>query len=71
MPVFHVDLDTGHNGSLWQPHGGRFVEIAAAWIEWRLKGDSAAGRQFTGEACGLCRTAGLTVRTKNMAGVQP
>lgn len=70
VPVFRVDLDTGHNGTLWQPHGGRFADIASAWLQWRLKGDDDAAQQFAGDGCGLCRTSGLTVRTKNMTGVQ-
>ena len=63
VPVFRVDLDTGHNGTLWQPHGGRFADIASAWLQWRLNGDDDAAQQFAGDGCGLCRTSGLTVRT--------
>jgi hypothetical protein len=71
VPVFRADLDVGHNGTLWQPHGGRFAEAATAWLQWRLKGDAAAGRQFVGSECGLCRTSGWTVRRKDMDALAP
>jgi dienelactone hydrolase len=66
VAVFRADLNVGHNGTLWEPHGGKFAEVATAWLAWRLKGDKKAARQFTGPDCGLCRDSSWTVRTRNM-----
>lgn len=65
VPVFKANLDVGHDGTLWQPHGGAFAEVATAWLKWQLKGDSAAGQMFNGEPCGLCRKPEWKVERKN------
>jgi hypothetical protein len=44
LPVFRVDLDVGHGGTFWEPHGGRIAEIASAWLEWRVPTAAIATR---------------------------
>ena len=66
VPVFKGDLNVGHVGTYSQPNGGWFGEVGAAWLDWRLKGDAAAGRLFDGPRCGLCVDPAWTIEKKNM-----
>jgi dienelactone hydrolase len=66
VPVFKANMDTGHNGTLWQPHGGKFAEIATQWLLWQLKQDKKAAGMFEGTNCGYCRDAELKVEHKNL-----
>ena len=66
VPVFKANLDgVGHDGTLWQPHGGKFAEVATQWLLWRLKHDAKAARTFNGDPCGLCKAAEWKVERKN------
>jgi hypothetical protein len=65
VPVFKANMDTGHNGTYWQPHGGKFAEVATEWLLWQLKGDKKASATFTGEQCGLCKAPEWKVARKN------
>jgi hypothetical protein len=68
VPVFNANLTgVGHNGTLWQPHGGKFAEVATGWLLWQLKGDASAGALFIGPACGLCHDPDWKVKVKNFA----
>ena len=67
IPVFRAyQKGVPHEGTYAQPNGGSFGKVAAAWLDWRLKGEKAAGRMFAGPRCGLCRDASWVVRTKNL-----
>ncbi|WP_220273440.1 alpha/beta hydrolase family protein [Pontibacter diazotrophicus] len=66
VPVFMANMDVGHAGTYSQPHGGEFAKVATAWYQWQLKGDSAAGRLFTGEPAGLSKNPIWRVEKKNM-----
>ena len=59
-------MDVGHNGSYWEPHGGKFAEVATSWLLWQLKRDQKAGAMFTGATCGLCQAAAWKVERKNL-----
>jgi predicted alpha/beta-hydrolase family hydrolase len=54
VPVAIVNLPVGHGGTFNQPNGGSAASITVDWLEWRLRGDVAAGRTFAGENCRLC-----------------
>jgi hypothetical protein len=56
LPAFMGNLDVGHTGTFGQPNGGEYGRVGTAWLDWRLKGDAAAGRWFVGPDCGLCST---------------
>ena len=49
VPVFVANMDVGHGGTYSQPHGGEFARVATAWYKWQLKGDTEAGKMFTGD----------------------
>ena len=55
VPVFVVNMDVGHGGTYGQPHGGEFAKVATAWFKWQLKGDTEAGKMFTGNPAGLSK----------------
>lgn len=55
VPVFLGWLPVGHGGTFSQPNGGDWARIAVNWLDWQLKGDAQAGKQFQGEDCGYCR----------------
>lgn len=66
LPLFKANLDVGHGGTFWQPHGGKFAETATQWLLWQLKGDKKAAAMFIGGDCGLCREAEWKVERKNL-----
>jgi hypothetical protein len=64
--VFKGDLDVGHGGTFFEPHGGKFAEAATQWLLWQLKGDKKAGEMFLGDKCGICMDPEWKVKRKNM-----
>jgi len=44
-----------HIGTCREPNGGELGKIAVALLDWKFKGDMAAGKMFSGKDCGLCR----------------
>ena len=66
VPVFVANMDVGHGGTYSQPHGGEFAKVATAWFKWQLKGDKEAGKMFTGNPCGLSKSAVWNVEKKNL-----
>ena len=56
VPVMAANLgNVGHGGSFLEPNGGAAALVHIAWLDWQLKGDAKAARQFTGADCGLCK----------------
>lgn len=66
VPVFKGSLPVGHFETWHQEHGGAFGQAALAWLDWSLKGDPDAARDFVGPDCRLCRAPGWTVERKNI-----
>jgi dienelactone hydrolase len=66
VPVFLGELPVGHGGTFRQVNGGAFAKVAVAWLNWRLKGDKAAGAMFSGPKCGLCVDPEWKVERKHM-----
>ena len=66
VPLFKANLDVGHMATYAQPNGGAFGKVAGDWLKWQLKGDKAAGAQFTGSQCGLCQDAKWKVERKKI-----
>ena len=62
IPVFGAWQDQmTHLGTYGQKNGGFFGKIAVAWLDWRLKGKTAAAKMFQGASCTLCTGAGWHV----------
>lgn len=66
VPVFMANMDVGHGGTFSQPHGGEFAKVATAWYKWQLKGDSEAGKMFSGDAPLLSKNTHWRMEKKNM-----
>ena len=68
VPVFVGNLlGVGHGGSYWQPNGGKAAAAVVAWLNWQLRGDRSAAKQFEGEDCGLCRDPAWKFQAKSPA----
>lgn len=66
VPAAAANIDKGHGGTYWEPNGGVAAQVVVKWLDWRLRGDAAAGRMFTGPDCGLCRDTAWRLQTKGM-----
>jgi hypothetical protein len=42
------------------------AQIAVDWLDWRLRGDQAAGRTFKGANCRLCLRGDLSIAKKRI-----
>jgi dienelactone hydrolase len=69
VPVFAGNLPVGHGGTFRVANGGDWARVAAAWLDWQLKGDRAARAWFAGPDCRLCTTFGWTVQRKQFSQV--
>jgi hypothetical protein len=58
-------LSVGHGGTFFEPHGGKFAEVATQWLLWQLKGDVKGGAMFVGDKCGLCTAPEWKIERKN------
>lgn len=70
VPVAVANLPVGHEGTFDEPNGGAAARVATAWLEWQLRGDSTAARQFIGPDCGLCGKDGWTLQWRNLPAAQ-
>jgi dienelactone hydrolase len=66
VPVFKANLNVGHGGTYSETGGGRFGEVAVAWLDWRLKGNQDAASYFVGTHCRLCADPLWKVEKKGM-----
>jgi dienelactone hydrolase len=67
VPVFYgVMKEAGHAATYAHVNGGKFGEVGANWLLWRLKGDQKAGAMFDGPDCRLCRDPAWTVVRRGM-----
>jgi hypothetical protein len=55
VPAAVANLPVGHGGTFEEPHGGAAAAVAVHWLDWQMRGDTNAAKQFVGEGCGLCR----------------
>jgi len=64
VPVFFANLPVSHGGTFNLANGGDWGRAGAAWLDWQLKKDPAAGRWFVGADCRLCTSYGWTIVRK-------
>jgi len=48
------------------PNGGEYAAVAVQWLNWQLKKDTDAARNFAGDACRLCADPNWTVSRRNL-----
>jgi dienelactone hydrolase len=65
VPIVMTNFDVGHGGTYGRPHGGEFTPVALAWLDWQLKGDAEAAKQFLDEGSSLRRDSKWSVQLKN------
>lgn len=65
VPVFYANMNVGHGGTFQLANGGDWAKLGVAWLDWQLKHDKAASRQFTGNPCGLCSDPRWTIQRKH------
>ena len=66
VPVFFGSLPVGHGGTFSQPDGGEWARVSARWLNWQLKADADARRDFAGTDCRLCTDTRWTVVQKQL-----
>ena len=66
VPVFFGSLPVGHGGTFSAPDGGDWAKVSARWLDWQLKADADASRDFAGPDCRLCKDTRWTVVQKQM-----
>ena len=71
VPVFFGSLPVGHGGTFSAPDGGDWAKVSARWLDWQLKANADAGRDFTGRDCRLCADARWTVVQKQLPAPPP
>jgi dienelactone hydrolase len=64
VPVAVASHDVGHGGTFHEANGGSAAEVAVKWLEWRLRGDEAAGQWFAGAECVLCGSSEWSYQAK-------
>ena len=67
VPAYAANLPVGHGGTYRQTHGGEFSIAARAWLDWQLKGDTAAARYFQGDKPRLTQREGWTLEQNDVA----
>jgi hypothetical protein len=67
VPVFLASLPVGHGGTFSAPDGGDWARVTTRWLDWQLKRDADAGRDFAGASCRLCTDSRWTVMQKNLS----
>ena len=67
VPVFKANMDTGHNGTYWQPHGGKFAEVATNGFSGNSKATRKRVRCSPGSSVAFAplRSGRLRARTGN------
>ena len=66
VPVFFGSLPVGHGGTFSAPDGGEWARVSARWLDWQLKSDADASRDFAGQDCRLCADTRWTVVQKQL-----
>ncbi|MEO6185679.1 MAG: alpha/beta hydrolase [Steroidobacteraceae bacterium] len=54
LPMFLASLPTVAHGGAYVVPDPEWSRVVVAWLDWQLKGDGRARKQFTGARCGLC-----------------
>jgi dienelactone hydrolase len=66
VPVAFASLPVGHGGTFSQPNGGEWARVSTAWLDWQLKKNADAGKEFAGPKCNLCGDERWEYKQKNL-----
>ena len=64
VPAAVVNINKGHGGTYWEENGGAAARVTVHWLDWQLRGNEQAGKQFSGQGCGLCIDPEWQISTK-------
>ncbi|MXO61231.1 hypothetical protein GRI89_16930 [Altererythrobacter salegens] len=64
-PAMLVNIPTGHGGTYNDANGGKGAAIVVDWLQWHLRGDSAAKADFACPDGKWCRDPDVTIERKN------
>ena len=67
VPVFFGFMAVGHGGTFSQPNGGEWARVTVRWLNWNLKAEADASRDFAGPSCRLCTDPRWTIQQKRLA----
>ena len=59
-------FQNGHLGILTPPFTERINAMTAAWLRFKLMGDTTLAAKFIGADCAYCKDADWTVKQKNL-----
>jgi hypothetical protein len=65
--VFFGFMAVGHGGTFNQPNGGDWARVTVRWLNWNLKSDADASRDFAGPSCRLCADPRWTIQQKRLS----
>lgn len=66
VPIWYGNMNVGH-GATWEAtNGGEFGRVMLGWLQWKLRGDSAAEKMFVGSDCELCKPPSQWTIVKKM-----
>lgn len=54
LPVFLASLPTVAHSGAYEAPDREWSRVVLAWLDWQLKGERKARREFIGQRCGLC-----------------
>ncbi len=66
VPAALISIDVTHQGTFSQPNGGAAAQAVVAWLDWHLRGDTAAAAWFVGPDCVLCTDPAWTIERRNL-----
>jgi hypothetical protein len=66
VPVFFGSLPVGHGGTFSAPDGGEWATVTTRWLDWQLKANADASRDFAGKDCRLCTDTRWTIVQKQL-----
>jgi hypothetical protein len=56
-----------YEGTIYRaPNAADYGHYGSAWLDWQLKGDKEAAKQFSGADCGICKDPKWSVEKKNI-----
>ncbi|MCR4853844.1 MAG: alpha/beta hydrolase [Prevotella sp.] len=61
VPACVTNFPVGHGGTYREAHGGEFLVVALAWLQWQLKGDEKAAEMFKGDECLISKRKDWTI----------
>jgi hypothetical protein len=66
VPAIYLELNVGHNGTVFEEKGGAFGRVISRWLTWRLKGSAESATWFVGPECVICKVSAWRMMRKGI-----